>query len=527
MTKAILIVSALFLPPMLMGAEDGFSGTEWDAASQTAVVYNPNFPDSEPLARYYAEKRHIPPERLVALPCPQDETVSREVFDQQIRRPLQKHFVDAAWWRVEERDVTDPVSGKTRKDFVAADAKIRVLVMMRGVPLRVSRQQQQAPAAKEDDASVDSELAALGMSVPALAGAVPNPYFGSKVRFTEAAPSGSMLLVGRLDAASSDTVRRMIDDAIAVESEGLYGRAVIDMALKTGGYAQGEQWLTDCTSIYKATGIPVYVEKTADLLDASWPLPDTALYFGWYASEVVGPFKRPDFRFRRGAVACHLHSFSAHTLRNPETAWAAPLLERGAAATFGNVWEPYLSYTVHFNLLNERLLAGYTLAEAAWGSTPALSWMTVVLGDPLYRPFANRSLPAEADRDYALLRGLAEKYPAPAEAAHLKRAVVTLAEKRNSPRLLEMLALIVAANNEAGEAASLLEHARAVYASPADQARALLYQIDILRRSPQPDHVKIAEGLLKQALTDPSFAGLEAFQNLKPREALSSKTSPP
>src|SRR5262249_34998804 len=31
---------------------------------------------------------------------------------------------------------------------------------------------------------------------------------------------------------------------------------------------------------------------------------------------------------------------------------------------------------------------GFTLSESAWMSTRALSWMNVVIGDPLYRPFA-------------------------------------------------------------------------------------------------------------------------------------------
>ena len=33
----------------------------------------------------------------------------------------------------------------------------------------------------------------------------------------------------------------------------------------------------------------------------------------------------------KGAVACHIHSFSASTLSNPVGYWTAPLLVRGAA----------------------------------------------------------------------------------------------------------------------------------------------------------------------------------------------------
>ena len=53
----------------------------------------------------------------------------------------------------------------------------------------------------------------------------------------------------------------------------------------------------------------------------------------------------------------------------------------------GNVWEPYLSVTQHFDVYVARLLQGYTFIEAAYMASPALSWMNTAVGDPLYRPF--------------------------------------------------------------------------------------------------------------------------------------------
>ena len=54
---------------------------------------------------------------------------------------------------------------------------------------------------------------------------------------------------------------------------------------------------------------------------------DCALYYGWYADGVVGPFAQPSFRFMPGAVAVHIHSFSASTLRDPNANWVAPLAD--------------------------------------------------------------------------------------------------------------------------------------------------------------------------------------------------------
>src|SRR5207302_9254349 len=120
-----------------------------------------------------------------------------------------------------------------------------------------------------------------------------------------------------------------------------------------------------------------------------YPMTDCALYFGWKADNAAGPFAQPDFRFSRGAVAVHIHSFSAMTLRDPNAFWVAPLLERGAAATLGNVYEPYLQMTAHLNIFNDRLLHGFTFAESAYSSIEVLSWMWVMVGDPLYRPYGS------------------------------------------------------------------------------------------------------------------------------------------
>lgn len=506
----------LMIPLLVTGAgAEEVSPKEWDATLETAVVYNPAFPESEALARYYIGRRGIREDRLVALPCPTEETISRAEFDSTIRRPLQQQFVDRGWWRMEEREVTEHVTQKQQKAFAATGQLIRVVVLIRGMPLRISRTQENAPAAREDEASVDSELAALGLGMNVTAGALPNPFFNKSVRFHEDKEAEGMLLVARLDAPKSETVKRMIDDSLAAESKGLLGRAVVDLALRSGGYKEGEEWLRRCIQTYRQAGIPTYVDRSRELIPEHWPLPDTALYFGWYGAEVQGPFKAPDFRFVPGAVACHLHSFSARTLRDGGQAWAAPLLERGAAATLGNVWEPYLSYTSHFHLINARLLEGRPLAEAVWGATPGLSWMNVVVGDPLYRPFAHRTLPAEDMKDYALFQGLVDKHRGDPSPSPLKRAVVELAERKGAPRLLELLALLAAVDGGTNEAAGLLQHARSLYTEPADRLRTILIEADCLRHGSQPLQRDHAERLLRESLANASLQSEAAYRLIK------------
>ena len=140
--------------------------------------------------------------------------------------------------------------------------------------------------------------------------------------------------------------------------------------------------------MFRAAGYECELENTEAVFPEKFPMTDAVVYAGWYAGNVTGPFLRSDFRFRHGAVAYHLHSASATTLRTRTAFWVGPLLAKGAAVSFGNVREPYLATTPHLDIFFRRLLAGATFTEAGWASQPALSWQTTFVGDPLYRPFS-------------------------------------------------------------------------------------------------------------------------------------------
>ncbi len=454
---------------------------EWNAPAETLVVFNPDYPGSEALAKHYASVRGIPPQRLLALPCSNSDDISRADFDTQIREPLRRHFEKRGWWKTGKKQTINEAL-TTRVE----SSQVRCIVLMRGVPIRILRQRSDPQAGKEDEASVDSELSLLGMEPYDLPSFAPNPFFKNTTGINRFRSAPGFFLVGRLDGPDDATVRRMIDDSAAMEKSGLIGRAVIDLALKDGPYEQGEEWLRRSALLYRKRGIPVYVDRVADIIPAHWPLPDTSLYFGWYQDRVGGVFADPEFRFARGAVVCHLHSFSAARLRSPSEHWTGPLLLRGAAATLGNVWEPYLVLTCHFDLFNERLLSGATFIEAAWASTPGLSWMQTAVGDPLYRPFKHppgSRLGAEGSaRDYALYHGLGTRHPEDKDAPALKQQLLKLAEKRQSPLLIELLGLLSGQTGNAMESADLLDHAASLYppGSP-DQDRARLYQAEALR----------------------------------------------
>ena len=102
-----------------------------------------------------------------------------------------------------------------------------------------------------------------------------------------------------------------------------------------------------------------------------------------------GPFTQLDFRFAQGAIAVHIHSYSASTLRDPGANWVGPLLARGATASLGNVYEPYLQLTNHLDILTIDCFMDLRLPKVAYMSMQGLSWMNVAVGDPLYRPYGS------------------------------------------------------------------------------------------------------------------------------------------
>jgi uncharacterized protein (TIGR03790 family) len=476
-------------------------------ANVTIVVFNSNDPQSAELAKFYAKQRNIPRDNLVGIACSKEEEISREEYDKTIARPLREIFRKRKWWSV--RDGSPPV---------VSSMKIRFVAVIKGVPLKIRPAEkhpgdkpQPGPVGERNDASVDSELALLARHAPEISGAIVNPYFKSFRRFTEGEPL-PILLVCRLDAPDSATVRRMITDAIETEKRGLWGRAFVDGAGNTGGgLLMGDEWLKEIVQQLRKSGVPVVYDNEGPMFAEGYPMGEPALYYGWYSHGLAGNFVDPAFRFRPGAVAVHIHSFSAATLRDPNANWAAPLLVRGAAATVGNVYEPYLQLTPHLNILNERLLNGFTFAESAYMAAPALSWMTVMLGDPLYKPYAawqQLDLPRDPDAaDWRMYREFTlANIAKPAD--EFRKLAREAASKANNGPMIEDLGLLEAQDGKWLSAASHFQQARSIYTKRDDILRAVLHEANAWKQAGQPKRGLQAVQSVLRIVSDPATIAL-------------------
>ena len=447
--------------------------------NEVLVIYNKADPDSVKLADVYKDARAVPSANLLGLDLSLNQDISRGEYEKSIVAPLRKFMDEKSLWN----RVRDP-----QGLLIPQQNKIRAILLMRGVPLRIAPEP--APAPKEgdpppadpisprDEASVDSELAMFGIETLPSKGVLKNAFFESKVPLSKAnAPY--LVLTSRIDAPTYAICKRMITDAVAAEKTGLWGRAYIDIANK---FPQGDQWLEEIVSQDTRMGIPTITDRFNETLPKDYPMTDTAIYYGWYDENVSGPFLNTSFQFRPGAIAIHLHSFSAQQLRDAHLNWCAPLLVRGAAATVGNVYEPYLHLTHHFEILNDRLMKGWTFAEAAWAAIPVTSWQGIVLGDPLYRPFKHIDGTGEnrpEDRDYRALRAASRQWP---DDQKLRREKLSAAaEKLKSGTLAEGLAMDYRESKDLTNAKLWLEKAREFFPDRKDKLRQDLQLISLLR----------------------------------------------
>ncbi len=240
------------------------------------------------------------------------------------------------------------------------------------------------------DASVDSELALMWWPEYPLKGWVNNSlYWRIAPQLQDQSPPLT-LMTARIDASSVEDAMRMIKEASAVEKTGLRGHFYLDAGggppLSPAMVSQYDKHFSFLHNLLR--------QKTniQSILDTQRPVfqpgtcPNAALYVGWYSLRKYVPA----FGWKTGAVGWHVASWEAQHLRDPESQeWCVQMLQNGVAATIGAVGEPFLvSFPIPEEFFALLLTGKYTLAECYWRTCPMASWRMMLLGDPLYNPFA-------------------------------------------------------------------------------------------------------------------------------------------
>lgn len=333
------------------------------------VVGNAQSPVSKSIVEYYARQRAIPPEQILYVRTPPVEEIERGVY---------------------QRDIAGPIAAfLKRRGWVD---RILAIVTTSGVPLKI----QGTVGIQATAASVDSELACLYGTLlgkpPALPGPLVNPYYRRDEPFSH--PRFPMYMVTRLTGYTFQDVRGMIDRSMRARNTGL-----VALDKKSAGLEEdGDFWLRRT-----AAQLPgrVVMEETAVVLRGTRNLIGSA---GWGSNDKHRKERNLGFGYLPGAIVSEFVSTNARTFREPPAGWnlgqwgkrethfadspqsmSGDAIRQGATGVSGHVYEPFLAFCPRPDYLFPAYLGGRTLAESFYASLPALSWMNVIVGDPLTR----------------------------------------------------------------------------------------------------------------------------------------------
>jgi uncharacterized protein (TIGR03790 family) len=377
------------------------------------------------------------------------------------------------------------------------------------------------PELRRNEAAVDSELTWLPLSKNdvLLSGPLPNRAYGA----TNTAllnPINGLLLVARLDGPTAEIASNLVDKALAAERDGFWGRAYFDArGTSDPGLKLGDEWILGGAEICRRCGFETETDTNADTFPVTFPMSQIAIYAGWYALNVNGPFVLPKVEFMPGAFAYHLCSYSAATLRSTDQCWAGPLLAKGATCTMGCVYEPYLVFTPNVAAFIERFTGGFTFGEAAWAAQPVLSWQTTVVGDPLYRPNSKPlvELHAELARthnpliEWSFLRLVDLDFVHGVPVAQLANFVENLPVTTNSAVLSEKLADFYEMEGKPSSAIDAYELALIRHPSPEQRIRIHLTLSDkLVAAGRESDAIENYRQLLKESPDYPGNPSVEA-----------------
>jgi uncharacterized protein (TIGR03790 family) len=403
---------------------------------EVLVLANRNMAESKSVAEHYCYMRHVPRDNIVLLNLPKTEDISREDYDKRIVGPVRRALKDrkdkikvllcvyGVPLRVggtqpdeEEKAKLATVTAdlnKTKEETKQLEAQVKSFEAQIKVQqlseltkelessrtaLREARKRQQDLEQQkrflgheETHAAVDSELMLLWWDKYELRRFLINPLY-HQASDTYRKEHGPVLMTARLDGPTAAIAKRLVDDAVEVEKTGLKGKVYVD-ARNIGydpkgdpgfGYGGYDESMREMARLLKDEAkMDVVLDNKPEVFTAG-SCPDCALYCGWYShANFVDSCK-----FVKGAVAWHLASSEAVSLRRKDTKyWCPNILLKGGCATLGPVAEPYtIGFPKPAEFFGYLVTGEYTLVECYSRTLYLTSWMCTLVGDPLYNPF--------------------------------------------------------------------------------------------------------------------------------------------
>jgi uncharacterized protein (TIGR03790 family) len=338
---------------------------------QVLIVVNKQSRDSREIGQYYLKKRGVPLANLCMIDTSPVEKVERSVYDEEIETPV----------------------GKFLKSHNLVE-KVLFIVTTSGVPLIVAGTGEQTASTT---ASVDSELTELYKHLHGvktlLPGSVPNPLFRQRdTPFRH--PQIPIYLVTRLAAYDMSDMKGLVDRALMARNTGKF---VIDT--RADEATPGNQWLRAAALLLPKDRV-ILDDSAAVLLNQK----DVIGYASWGSNDSDHTQRFLHFQWLPGAIMTEFVSTNARTFKRPPEKWqlgtwkdqaswfagapqtmSADYIREGATGASGHVDEPFLGGCPRPEYVLPAYYSGRTLAESYYLGIPGLSWMNIVIGDPLTR----------------------------------------------------------------------------------------------------------------------------------------------
>jgi uncharacterized protein (TIGR03790 family) len=138
----------------------------------------------------------------------------------------------------------------------------------------------------------------------------------------------------------------------------------------------------------KGYGANSILESTSRFVDPGIPL---AGYVSWGSNDdAFDSTAYHRLRFLPGAIAETFVSTSARSFGPVDGGQSriVDLIEQGVTGVKGYVSEPYTIALANPQILFDRYLRGFTLAESFYAASRMVLWKDVVVGDPLCAPYS-------------------------------------------------------------------------------------------------------------------------------------------
>jgi len=358
------------MPPsclLLLLASVAFQPNSPDAG-RVLVVINQDSPDSITVGSYYVKKRAIPKENVVFVKTTAANNISITEY-------------------------TSAIEGAVRANLAKNKHKIDFIVLTKGVPIRLDN---------DGGYSLDGRLAAMDLPAAPIRGDLPslpdkqqdaevqrnaNPYYNKRDHFTHA--KYGLYLVTRLDGYTVDDAKRLVDNSIAAKKE--KGPFFFDMAgnRTDGDYGQMNQTLKMASDALEFRDFKTILDTSPTFVAPSEPV---AGYASWGSNDAG--YKRDVYnkiRFKPGALCETFVSTSAFTFSSHEhwQSLIADLIAQGVTGVKGYVSEPYTFALARPQILFDRYISGFNLAESFYCASQVIRWKDLVVGDPLCNPYAD------------------------------------------------------------------------------------------------------------------------------------------